>query len=642
MALRIALLSLGLVATSVAARDVPSQPSFPSAASVIAVDVSVLDAQGRPVADLRPEDFVLSVDGKERELLSADYRSYLVQHHNDAPRVRFSSNEGVTPGRLLMLVVDEGNIGVGGQRVVLQAADRLLERLTPFDRVSLVAIPHGSGSHVEFTTQHTRIRQALAAIHGTARTTSQRVSVGEALAFAREPESQEWRQAIDRECAFLRARQRSVCISEVEGEASSLAGIVQAQERQSVQALRGLLESLRTINAPKTVVLLSEGLLFDDRSEVLQLAAAAAAARVRLFVLLLDSAGGDASIGRIYRDAGNERREFAANLEELAGMARGTVFRITTTGEEAFRRIADELAGDYLLGFAPLESERDGKLHDLKVAVRRSGTTVRARRAIFFPPPSSSPPKEQDILAQALRTPSLMTELPVRVATYTVREPGTSKVRVLVSAEIGRRGTPPATAVTVGFVLRDEHGKVVAGGIDDARGSATTSAPLSFVGATAVPPGAYMLRLAALDGAGRLGSVEHPLQAELTPASQLELSDLILQAAGGTEAALRPDVETEIDGGEALAYLEIYSRDPTVLAGTEVMIEIAATETEAPLLSSPARVESGRELDRRIVEGPLPLDGLEAGEYVARAVVSVAGKEVRRVSAPFRVTSSAR
>jgi hypothetical protein len=54
-------------------------------------------------------------------------------------------------------------------------------------------------------------------------------------------------------------------------------------------------------------------------------------------------------------------------------------------------------------------------------------------------------------------------------------------------------------------------------------------------------------------------------------------------------------------------------------------------------VSFAAPVAPASEPDRRIAQASLPIDGLPVGDYVARAVVSVAGQPVRRVMQPFRV-----
>ena len=50
---------------------------------------------------------------------------------------------------------------------------------------------------------------------------------------------------------------------------------------------------------------------------------------------------------------------------------------------EAFAHVADELHGQYLLGFAP--PQRDGKVHDIDVRVAAKGLKARARKSYVAP-----------------------------------------------------------------------------------------------------------------------------------------------------------------------------------------------------------------------------------------------------------------
>jgi hypothetical protein len=49
----------------------------------------------------------------------------------------------------------------------------------------------------------------------------------------------------------------------------------------------------------------------------------------------------------------------------------------------AFAQVADELHGQYLLGFAP--PRRDGKVHDIEVKVTQKGLKPRARKSYVAP-----------------------------------------------------------------------------------------------------------------------------------------------------------------------------------------------------------------------------------------------------------------
>jgi len=60
--------------------------------------------------------------------------------------------------------------------------------------------------------------------------------------------------------------------------------------------------------------------------------------------------------------------------------ATGGVAMAPMTGTVFFERLERELAGNYVLAFEPLASERDGKPHRITVRLRnRSRLTVRAR-----------------------------------------------------------------------------------------------------------------------------------------------------------------------------------------------------------------------------------------------------------------------
>jgi hypothetical protein len=144
-----------------------------------------------------------------------------------------------------------------------------------------------------------------------------------------------------------------------------------------------------------------------------------------------------------------------------------------------------------------------------------------------------------------------------------------------------------------------------------------------------------LLKLAARDSRGRLGSVEHPLQAALTDAGALSVSDLIL--SGREDVTLRPGPDTEIRGRGCLAYLELYGRAPHALDAASVALEVAGSEDGPALVSVAAPLAAGSAADHRIAQVDVPLEQLPAGEYLARAVVSVSGRAVRRVTQPFRL-----
>lgn len=158
--------SLGLDAQQPPAAP-PSQPTFRATTELIAIDATVVDERGAPVADLRPEDFELRIDGSPRRVVSAQF---IKQDPPGPPptlagrRLPFTTNEAAVGGRLVLLVFDLEGIGVGGGRGATVAATRFLEELTAADRVGVLAFPNGA--NVDFTTDREKVKQALMKVVG--------------------------------------------------------------------------------------------------------------------------------------------------------------------------------------------------------------------------------------------------------------------------------------------------------------------------------------------------------------------------------------------------------------------------------------------------------------------------------------------
>ncbi|HEV7500634.1 MAG TPA: hypothetical protein VGQ33_11550, partial [Vicinamibacteria bacterium] len=239
------------------------RPVFSSDVDVVAVDVNVVDKQGRPVRGLAVEDFAITVDGASRRVISADFVSQAMEDEAapappPAPDRVVSTNEGVRRGRIIVIVVDQGNIRPGVGRHALHAADRLLDALNHQDQVALVTMP-GGGPQVELTSEHGRVRDALKRIVGRAQYAGPRLSLAQALAME-DNRSYEVQEVLDRLCPnTLTPQEKELCLSDVQGEAFSVAANFRHQSDVSMKGLGYLMQSLQQIEGPKTVVLITEG-----------------------------------------------------------------------------------------------------------------------------------------------------------------------------------------------------------------------------------------------------------------------------------------------------------------------------------------------------------------------------------------------
>ena len=158
-----ALVALALVAAAAAARlhagtiaaqqPAAQRPSFPSGTEIVTVDVVVTGRDGRPVLDLRQEDFTVSEDGKPQEITSFEAVHHEPQAPPEAgaqpkaPEPRTSSNL-VVPGRepaSFVILFDELHLAPAEAVRARDAVSRFLQEETVAgDRVALVGTFEGT------------------------------------------------------------------------------------------------------------------------------------------------------------------------------------------------------------------------------------------------------------------------------------------------------------------------------------------------------------------------------------------------------------------------------------------------------------------------------------------------------------------
>jgi VWFA-related protein len=615
-------------------------PVFATGTELATIEVGVVDQTGRPVRGLTPADFTLEVDGAPRTVLAAEF----VRHDASVgppPSDQHTSNEGAEGGRLLMLVVDQNGVRPGIGPVLGRAADRLLGNLGPGDRVGLSSLP--LGQLVGFTAHVALVRERLSRVIGSAEGPVTRTGRAGAMAIAdaiavTQGDRRVLEEVSSRECGQIPNDQlRENCTEGYAADAQSIAFQVRDQTQGMLIALRQLLMRLEQVPGRKTVVLLSEGIVLEDRvDEVAWVAGLTARARVSLYAVQLSSAyvGTEIPTGRTLGSPASDRRLRETGLRTLVALAGGLVLTASAGPETAFSRISAELTGYYRLAFAPLEAERDGKERPLAVRVRRAGMEVRAPRVYAAGGPRDAMGTDEDRLVAALQNPLLETGRLLRVATYNAPDASPGTVRVTVAAGLGR-GDEETPVRTVAFMVVDRDGKVVMSRA--APPERRTSRDHRFQVALQLDPGPYTLKVAAVDAAGRRGSVEHRFDAKVSSAGPVVMGDLaLLDAAAAQAGELRPGIEPVVRDDRVVAYLELGSSDVDGLAAVSVRLEVAREPNAEALDTRDLAVRPAASPSRRVAQGLLPLGALPPGDYVARAFVVVDGRPLGRVLRPFR------
>ena len=641
--LALALLSLTTVAGRAAQEPQAAQPTFRSTVDLVPVDVNVIDKDGRPVSDLAAGDFTLSVDGKPRRIASAQFISVTRSLETPPPQPReYDSNSGAAGGRLVMLVIDSGNIAAGRGRPAIEAAKRFVGSLNPADRVALVTIP-GAGPQIDFTSNRAIVQTLLDKVVGQATEPigPRKVGIYEALAFERNDQST-IDTVVDRECsAYPTVSIRETCQQQLAGEAEQLLSFSRERTRNSLIALRYLFERVSSSETPKTIVFLSEGLLLNrDNADIAWVGPRAASAHIILYVLQLDSPEMEAGQRTTSPSRSEDREVLRQGLDQLAGMARGDVFRIVANADFAFQRLALELSGYYLLSFEPQPGDRDGKPHKIRIDVRRKDLMLRSRRE--FSVGAAAARTAEDTVLETLRAPLLASDIPLKLTTYTFQDPDSAKLKIILVADIDR-SLNPEDKVSLGYLMFDDKGKLITSQLekDLANPVDRLRKTQKYVGAAMAGPGTYTLKVAVVDSSGKRGSVERTFNARLNGFGQLHVTDLLIadDSVRGADG-LPPAVAADFTGDELHGYVELFSEAPEQLKNATVVIEVAQNETARALDSTPARFQLQGDR-RRVAEAGVPIALLPPGDYVARAVVMVSGKKVGQVARPFRVTRPA-
>jgi len=659
--LRFPLLSIAAATVLAVTAHGQQAPTYKLEVDVIPVDLVVTDAEGRPVTGLRPEDFQVTVDGRPRRVVTAQFLSSAANPARQPEATRkggweidaafesvYVGNHRATglekePSRSVVIAIDQNGFGTAEGRTAATAARALLDVLHPNDRVGLAVFPP-PGPFLRPTRDHHRVRLALGQVTGAAEPpprTDFAMNVSEALGWASGDKMS--RDRITQTfCSTLTAL--ATCETELD---RSAADVLNYARRQSVNTIRGLEAVMRASSSDGSavaIVLISTGVFATGHAsqlgldgDVRTLGWQAAVSRAMVYALHVDS-------GFLDRDSMDRQRISGfstedsdlrrAGLQYIAGTAGGTFANASLGSDVAFRRLSLDLAAYYLLGIEGVAADRDGRRHRLQVTVSRPGVTARSREDLYLP--AARRVTGEDAVREALAAPDLERELPIRLATQVMREPGTSNVRLLISAAIGE-GVQAPGPVRVGYLLQGSGAGATAGSSDVQSRTLSVvgsggDAALSYVETAQVHAGRYLLRLAAIDEKGRVGSVQQIVDSTLIAGDVGTFSDVLLvDPLRSQKDMLTPVADGRITGEFLEAFLEIYPSQGRSAAAVD--FDISDTPGGPAILSGSVRPETKG--DRQVAGIRMELRALPPGLYMLNARVLEGERALGRTSRPF-------
>lgn len=601
---------------------VQGQPTFRSGVDIIRIDVSVVDKDGRPVRDLRPEEFVVTIDGTPRKVASARFYGPDSTPPESKPTdaaPTYATNRMTAPGRVVVFVVDLESMNAGYERLLLNTAGSLIDGLAPGDAVGLVPLP---GKGIEITRDRARVRDAMVNLKGFSPKIFQQhvITMREALAFER-IDKRVISEVIERECR----REERECPMDLRNESGQLLIEARRRIRNVLTTLTALNARLQPIDAPKDIVLLSAGLPFEQETISLfrDLQRRVSESGTATHIVQLAQPDIDASTNRMAGAGSLPASDLRQGLSMVAGMTGGDFFEGVGRAKGVFERIQAEVTHSWQLGVAATPQDADGKPHKVNVTTTREGLTTRARRELIL----ATAPRAASTAANLLAQPVDAVELPIAAASYTARgeEPTTLKQIILVHADSIGTDAPPAYALSV---MKDDR---VLFQTNDSL--AVTGQEAQAVIAAQLAPGRYRLRLAVVDAGGRGGSLEMPLSVGLRAGGLLQFSDVFVGTPG---PPFTPNVDAAANAPIG-ALIELYAGDSAAFTGATVEFELRRSGSEAVLARAPGRISATDLPGRRIADGSLAATNLEPGDHVVSALIHVNGRPAGKVSRTIQI-----
>jgi VWFA-related protein len=571
-------------------------PIFRAGASLVRVDVTVTDRHGEPVTNLTADDFAVQEDDAPQtietfKLVSTNGRA--AEDDDTSLAIRSPEHAAAEAARddvrVFLIFWDEYHIGrfasaIHGRRAL---SEFVAKAFGPTDLVALMD-PLKPTDAIRFTRNHADLGATVQKLEGRFREYLPPRSVME--------EAQLGRRDVER----LRSE---VTISAVKSAASFLGGLKEGR---------------------KSIIFVSEGLPSLDRSdEMSQMEDLIRTANTNnTAIYTLDPRG---LVGGV-----------ADQLWLLAERTGATAFVNTNTPEKALRQVVKDASAFYLLGYASTRNPADGKFHQIKVRVKRSGMDVRARKGYWAP---SASDMDRAAREAAKAAPDDVTEALAPVVS--VRPERLFDVWVGASPAADR-----STSVVLTWSARPQragaalHGtiSVVADGPD---GKQTIESPLdaqrlSFPSAA----GSLNLRITIRDAAGQIiDEDKHQVQVPDFASAPISLSaPIVLRARNPLE------LRTLREAPDAVPYAgREFARTDRLF----VRFAVHGTGASAAMVTARLLNKNGAALSTlNVTGGPspggyeidLPLASVARGDYIIE-IVAAAGDDRARELVPMRVAS---
>jgi VWFA-related protein len=466
----------------VAGQEAP--PSFAGRVEQVIVDLVVTDKDGKPVSGITADDLTIEEDGVPQEIISfeavqlpsgpaaldepAESGEPLVEPP-PLPRISTNAEVEARPGRTFVVILDDMNLTPFRARDAKAAIVSFLRNgVRDGDYVTLLATSGSAWWTARMVAGRDQLIDTLKRLEGRRipDLTMERITDWEALRIHVYADPKVTAQVLRRFERFGVAALAQAAPNEplsgtvadpiVSTRAAEVYYESTARSNAALGTIERALNGLASAGGRKSVILVSEGFIYDPNLEGFK-RVRAAARRANAAIYFLNARGleglpvefsavfGPSMPSQDVGYAFTSDNLADEGSEVLADDSGGFTVRNTNDLSRGIQRIVQESQHYYLLGYISSNAARDGTYRKIEVELkpgRGRDLKIRARRGYYAPNPDGSLPGggRQGVDAEmqaALDSPWSVDDIPLRMTHYVGVEQTLGKANVVVVAEVG-------------------------------------------------------------------------------------------------------------------------------------------------------------------------------------------------------------
>jgi VWFA-related protein len=520
--------------------------TFKLRVNLVQVHVIVRDSAGKPVENLRKEDFLVYDNGKLQAITTFGVETAKSRKERTEAAAKTQTGEGETPAggsvslpeRFVALTFDDIHLRMEDAVTVRVAAGRFVDAMTAGDRIGIFST---SGQLTQdFTSDKAALKQKLLGVlprdlMGSHTTDCPDVSHYMADQIENKHDSQAFAVVVAEtlQCMFG-GDQRMLMAAQTTAESAVMRALNAGDSNNdfTYRQLEAVLRALAAKPGERVLLLASPGFLITtemlDANGIVD-----RANRANIVINTLDARGlyapepgGDiarqnsdtpmtAGYKSTYRLAEESELQFV--LMDMAYGTGGIFFHNSNDLEGGLKLAGGVPEVSYVLGFSPQNQKMDGKYHTLKVTLaQKQKYAIQARRGYYAPKKLDDPREmEKQEIQEAVFSQDEIHDLPLNLQTQYFKT-GDTGARLSVVSHLDLKGMHFRKAegrnfddLTVATAVFDENGNFITGGekIVQMRLFDATFEKLSHTGLTVkssfeVKPGKYMVRQVVRDSEG--------------------------------------------------------------------------------------------------------------------------------------------